>query len=134
MRVTVTVSACAPVAGEIEAKYGPTVNTTALLVPLGVVTVMLLGPTVAEVAIVKFAVTVASFTTAMLLTVTPEPPTLITAPVRWLPVRVIGTTSAVPLVLNNPETGLIVASDGAVADTVKFTGLLVPLGVVTVTA
>jgi hypothetical protein len=127
--VTGTVVVCAPVAGAIEAIVGPcTVNVTVpVVVPIGVVTVMVLADRVAPVVMVKVAVTVVSFTTARLPTVTPVPDTLIAvAPVRPRPVRVTGTL--VPL---TPVGGAMELSVGPV--TVKVTVLLVPPGVVTLT-
>jgi len=72
------------------------VNVTALLGPLGVVTVTALAVTGAVVGIWNTAVTVVEFTTTMLVTVTlaaPTPPGTVTAvvPVRLVPVMVTGT-------------------------------------------
>lgn len=97
--VRVTVMAApprTPELGAIEVSVGTgggiTVNVTALLVPLGVVTVTFLADNAAVAAIVKVAVTVLESTT-----VTPEtamfPPDTVTAvaPIRFAPVRVTGT-------------------------------------------
>ncbi len=82
-----------------------------------VVTVTFLAESPAFLAIVKVAVTVVSFTTVILLTVTLPPGTVIAvAPVRWLPLRVTGT-----LVPRTPVLGVIEVSTGvAGAVTLKF--------------
>jgi hypothetical protein len=129
VRVTGTLVPRLPVVGLIEVKLGPlTVNVTELLAPPGVVTVTVRALSVAEFVIVNVAVTCvpAPFADTP-LAVTPEPEIVTAvAPTRPVPVRVTG--NVVPLI---PEVGLI---ELRVAEaTVKFTELLVPPPVVTVT-
>jgi hypothetical protein len=85
-----------------------TVNGTELLLPPSAVTVTFRGP-VPVGAMVNVAVTVVSLTAFRLLTVIPEPDTLIVSTVlRWVPVRV--TLTEEPL---SPELGLTEVSVGA---------------------
>src|SRR5664279_414123 len=103
------------------------VKPTVLVVPPGAVTETFRVVKLAVAAMVNVAVTVVSFTTARLLTVTPLPETFTAvAPVRPLPVKVTGTAKP-----RTPEVGLIDVRDGA--STVKVTLLPVPPVVVTVT-
>jgi hypothetical protein len=105
-----------------------TVNVTALLVPLGVVTVTLRAPVAAFAAIVNVVVIVVPVT-LVAPTVTPAPLTWTTVWPGTKSVPVIVTFTAVPTF---PEVGWIcVIAGGAV--TVKVAAPLVPLGVVTVT-
>src|SRR5215469_10462747 len=92
VKVTVTLVPRAPEVGLIEVSVGGggavTVNVTGLVIPPGVDTLTLRAPVGARLAIVKVAVTVVSFTTVRLPTVTPAPETVIRkAPVRLVPVR-----------------------------------------------
>ena len=99
--VTGTLLPSTPEAGAIDVSVGGggafTVNVTALLVPPAVVTVTFLGPSAvpAEAVpgeIMKVAVIVVSFTTMMLLAVTPVPETLIPVVLAsQVPVSVTGT-------------------------------------------
>jgi len=104
----------APDAGKIEVRVGAgvgatTVNVTLPLVPPGVVTLTVLGPSAAVAAIVKVAVTEVPLTTTMLLAVTNVPDTVTAVvPVRFVPVRV--TLTAVPWA---PDEGAIEVSVGA---------------------
>jgi hypothetical protein len=131
-RVTATAVPCRPEMGEIEVNVAvgglTTVNVSVLLVPPGAVTVTVLGVSPAVAVIVKFAVTVASFTTVTPLTVTPAPDTVTAvAPVKPVPVRVTGTT-----VPRAPVVGAIEVRDGPSSVNVTPPPL-VPPGVVTVT-
>ena len=121
--VTGTAVPRAPEFGAIPVSAGPTtVNVTAVLVPAGVVAVTFLALRVAPVVMVKFAVTVVSFTT-----VTPEPDTVTAVvPVRWVPVRVTGT-----VVPRAPEAGEIAVR--VAPCTVNATVLLVRPSAVTLT-
>jgi hypothetical protein len=111
-----------------------TVKLTVLLVPAGVVTdtVLVSRRIDAPAGIVKVAVTVVLFTTAILLTVIglEVPETVIAVvPVRLLPVRITGTD-----VPRQPEVGEIELKFGPPPVTVNDTPLLaVPLALVTVT-
>src|SRR6267143_334025 len=70
-----------------------TVNVTVLLVPPGVVTLTVLGPSAAVAPIAKFALTTVGFTTVTPLAVTPVPDTVTAvAPVRFVPVSITGRT------------------------------------------
>lgn len=85
-----------PVEGATEANVGAgramTVKGTALLVPPGAVTVTFLAEPAAVELIVKVALTCASVTTVMPVTVTPPPDTVTaTVPVNPLPKRLTGT-------------------------------------------
>ena len=113
VKVTVTAVPRAPEVGEIEVSVGGggavTVNATGLVIPPGVDTVTFRTVVAAVTLTVKFAVTVVSLTTTMLLTVTPVPEMLTAkAPVRFVPVRVTGTT--VPL---SPVLGVMDVRVGA---------------------
>ena len=106
-----------------------TVNATALLVPLGAVTVTFRAPVAAFAAIVNVAVSDVGFVTFTALTVTPAP---LTCTVVWpaaKSVPVIVTFTALPTL---PEFGWTCPIVGA-AVTVNVAALLVPLGAVTVT-
>ena len=103
-----------------------TVNATELVVPFGVTTAMLRLPVPAVPAMVSVAVACVALTTVRPLAVAPVPETVTAvAPVRPLPVRVMGT--AVP---RKPAVGATVVNDGA--RTVNATLFVVPAGVVTV--
>lgn len=114
VKVTWNDVARTPFGGAIEVNVGAggtvTVKVTALLVPPGAVTVTFLAVAPAPAPITKFAVTELSFTTVMVLTVTPPPDTLTAVvPVSPLPLRVTGT-----VVPREPETGTIEVSTGPV--------------------
>ena len=104
------------------------VKTTALLVPLDVVTVTLVGPGVALAAMVKVAVIWVGLFTLTLPTVTPGPALTMAPEMKLAPVNVTGTLA--PCV---PLLGLMLVNTGGPTVIVKATGLLVPLEVVTVT-
>ena len=97
VRTTATLSPRRPDAGEINVRVGTsgltTVKVTALLVPLGVVTVTFLAVRPVDAVMVKVAVTVVALTTVKELTVTPDPPETLTAvvPIKLVPVRVTAT-------------------------------------------
>ena len=131
VRVTGTLmlplAGCVAVFGLIEVNVGPTtVNVTALLVPPGVLTVMLWGPSAVEDPRLSVARTVVSFTAAKFVTLILGEPGAFTAvaPVRPVPVRVTLT-----LVPRKPEVGAIEVSVGPT--TVNVTVPVVPIGVVT---
>jgi hypothetical protein len=129
--VTGTLFPRRPVVGLIDARVGPvTVKVTVLLVPPGAVMLTFLAVSAAPVVITKFAVTVVSFTTFKLLTLTPAPDTAIAvAPVRFVPMRVTGT-----VIPRWPELGAIDAKVGTGGvTTVNVTVLVVPPGAVTLT-
>jgi hypothetical protein len=103
-----------------------TVKVTALVVPMGVVTVTFRAVVPAPDEMTKFAVTVVALVLVM-VAVTPVPDTVTAvAPVKLLPVRV--TATVLP---RYPEVGLMEVSVGPC--TVNIKELLVPLGVVTLT-
>jgi hypothetical protein len=131
----VTVVPRTPLVGAIEVSVAPCgVKVTAGfvgVVPFDVTTVTVLAVSGAVLEIVKVAVTVVEFTavkaeTVMPLAVPPDTTTLV-AFCRPVPVMVTGT--AVP---RTPPVGLIEVMVGEI--TVKLTAVVVPLGVVTVTA
>lgn len=105
--------------------------------PPGFVTVMLLGPMVAEDDVLKVAlicvgltrvtpVTVRPFAGATTLTVDPA--------VKLLPVRTTATGLGLPNLLRKPDAGVIEERIGVPGfTTVNVTGVVVPVGVVTVT-
>lgn len=132
VRVTGTFVPAAPLAGLIDVSVGAgglTVNATAAVVPLDVVTVTLEAPKVAPAPIAKFAVICVALTTTTLLTVIPALFVFTVAPeTKFVPVNVTGTV--VPVV---PLAGLMELSVAADGLTVNVTGLLVPPDVVTVT-
>lgn len=107
------------------------------LVPPGVVTVMFLGPIAAVLVVLKVAVMVAELTTVTPVTVKPFAggTTLTVDPaVKLLPIRVTATGLGAAAVLRRPEGGLIEERIGVPGfTTVKVTGVVVPVGVVTVT-
>jgi hypothetical protein len=113
--VTGTVVLCVPVIGAIEVSVGAgggagpfTVNVTALLVPLGVVTVTFLAVSAALLVITQFAVTVVAVGVPVMVQVTPLPVAFtVVAPVRLVPVSVTGT-----VVPRTPDTGEIEVSVG----------------------
>jgi hypothetical protein len=136
VRVTGTLmlplAGCVAVVGLIEVNVGPTTaNVTALLVPPGVLTVMLWGPSAVVDPRLSVACTVVSFTAAKFVTLILGEPGAFTlvAPVRPVPVRVTLT-----LVPRKPCVGAIEVSVGpsAVNITAGLFGLL-PAAVVTVT-
>ena len=97
LKVTVTAVPRAPEVGVIDVNVGGggavTVKVTGLLTPPGVETVTFLAVAAAVTAIVNVAVTEVALTGTRLLTVIPVPDTLTAkAPVRFVPVRVTGTT------------------------------------------
>ena len=127
----VPVAGCVAEFGLIEVMVAPsTVNGTVLLVPPAVVMLTVLAVSAAVAEMVKFAVAVVGLSTVRPLTVTPPPLTVTAlAPVRFVPVKVTGTT-----VPRTPVGGAIeVNVGGAGMTTVKVTALLVPPGAVTVT-
>src|SRR5882672_2605585 len=85
-----------------------TVNVTVLLVPPGVVTLTVLAPSVALAVMVKVVVTVVEVEVKA-PAVTPLPPDTVTAvaPVRFVPVKVTGTS-----VPRAPDVGAIEVSVG----------------------
>jgi hypothetical protein len=115
----------------MEVSDGPasTVKPTAAVVPLGVTTATFRAPSAAVVAIEKVALMVVALATVNEVTVTPVPLTVTAvAPVRLVPVKTTGMLLVV--VANVAEAGAIRVSVGAT--TVKFTVLVIPSGVVTV--
>jgi hypothetical protein len=131
VRVTGTLVPRPPDVGVIEVRLGPTtVNVCALLVPLDVVTLMFLAPSVVDDEIVKVVVSVVEFTTVTVPTVTPLPAvTVVPVVVKFVPVSVTGMAAPRRPVLGATEVS--VGADGAI--TVNATGLLVPPGAVTLT-
>lgn len=127
---------CVADVGEIAVSVGAVTATILnafdnVTLPPGVVTVTLLAPSAAPVAIVKFAVIVVEFTTVTPLTLTLVPDMVTEVPlvVKLVPVRVTAT-----LVPCAPDVGAMELSVGAGGLTiVNVTALLVPPGVVTVT-
>ena len=89
-------------------------TSIAPLVPVDVVTVTFLVPTVAFEAIANVAVIWVEFTTVTLLTVIPEPALTVAPEAKLVPVKVTGT-----LFPATPLLGLIDVSVGAVAPIVK---------------
>jgi hypothetical protein len=129
--VTGTLAPCVPLLGLMLVNVGsPTVivKTTALLVPLEVVTLTLAGPVAALAAMVKVAVIWVRLFTLTPPTVTPGPALTMAPEVKLAPVNVTGTLA--PCV---PLLGLMLVNVGSPTLIVKATGLLVPLEVVTVT-
>ena len=131
VRVTGTLmlplAGCVAVFGLIEVNVGPTTaNVTALLVPPGVLTVMLWGPSAVVDPRLSVACTVVSFTAAKFVTLILGEPGAFTlvAPVRPVPVRVTLT-----LVPRKPCVGAIEVSVGP--STVNAIVPVVPIGVVT---
>ena len=115
VNVTVTAVPRAPEVGVIDVNVGAggavTVKVTGLLTPPGVETVTFLAVVAAVTAIVNVAVTEVALTGTRLLTVIPAPDTLTAkAPVRFVPVRVTGTT-----VPRRPVLGEMEVSVGAAA-------------------
>jgi hypothetical protein len=131
LMVTGTFVPRTPVLGVIKVSVAvgglTTVNDTVLLVPPGAVTDTFLADSPALAVMVKFAVTVVSFTTVKPLTVTPPDTLIAVVEVSPVPVRVTGR---LPLP-RAPAVGAIEASTGPA--TVNVTELLVPPGLVTVT-
>jgi hypothetical protein len=133
--VTGTAVPTKPVVGLIAVRLGAvalmTAKFTVPLVPPGVMTATVYAPIGAVAATARLAVAVVALVTLKPLTVTPVPDTArAVAPVRLVPVRVMGTMAPCA-----PEAGLIldrVGAGGGVA-TVNVTELLVPFGVTTVT-
>jgi hypothetical protein len=124
-------------AGEIAVRVAPcTVKGRVLVFPIGVVTPMFLIPTVAVLAIVRFAVSVVPSGETVIVpatSVTPPPsPVNAVAPVRFAPVKVTGT-EVVPVAGRVTAIGLI--PDSVAPRTVKATPLLAAKapGTVTVT-
>lgn len=120
-----------PLAGEMAFSVGAegatTVKGSVLLVPATEVTETVRFPSVAVDAIVKVAWTVVSFSALTLLTVTPVPETVTAeTPVKPLPYRVTFT-----MVPSAPCVGTMKLRVGV--STVNGSGLVSPLGVVTVT-
>jgi hypothetical protein len=133
LMVTPTEVLCVPLVGVIADTVGPvTVNDPVrVAVPLGVVTLTFLVVIPAPAVITQDALTVVAVGVPERVQATP-PPLIVTAvaPFRLVPVSVTGT-----VVPRAPEVGLIDASVGTVAAvTVNCTVLVVPIGVVTLTA
>jgi hypothetical protein len=103
-----------------------TVKTTALLVPVDVVTLMFWAPVAALEAITSEAEICVAVTAGLAPMLKPDGRFRV-APVRFVPVMVTGTV--VPWM---PDAGEMEASVGSGGVTVKVTALLVPSGVVTV--
>src|SRR5689334_2349545 len=131
VRVTGTFVPAAPLAGLIDVSVGAgglTVNATAAVVPLDVVTVTLEAPKVAPALIAKFAVICVALTTTTLLTVIPGLVVLTVAPeMKLVPVSVMPT-----LLPAGPAAGLIEVNVGTGGFTVNVTGVVVAPDTVTV--
>lgn len=104
-----------------------TLKISPLLVPFVVVTVTLLVPGAGALAMVNVAVTVVAVDATLLMVMPGIGFTV--APVKFVPVRV----TVFIVVPRAPEAGLMVVSVGASEVTEKFTVLVVPFGVVTLT-
>ena len=130
-RVTGTDEAADPCAGAIPVSWGvgaESVNASALLGPLGVVTITLTGPSAAVAEIAKLATIWVAVALVMDAAI-PGPASSVAEP-RSVPVRVTDTVLGADAPLRAAE-GVMVPSTGDLGRTVKFKAKLVPTGVAT---